>query len=570
MTANPPVALAPQPDGPVPQDSRASIAETIDLLELDLSAMIRSVGQAADIVRQGARSSAESFAAIRTRTEGLAEQSRAAKRDVEQFATSTEELAYSSGEIGRQVREADSLAENAGAATADASRSVDGLRGSSAKIGNIVNLISNIARQTNLLALNAAIEAARAGEAGRGFAVVAAEVKALSQQTQRATEEIRASITSLQQDAGASINAVHKISDVIGALRPMFGSVAGAVEQQVSTTSHLSRTAAEASRFVASVADSATDIEKAAASATEDGANVDRSGREVAQLAEKLKTRCVIFLRQTEFGDRRRHDRLPCNLPITLDWRSGPLHGQTFDISEGGVLMRIADARGIKTDDVLRGQISTIGGCRLRVVNHTHLGLHLQFVDLEEGAQAALLKRLDAIRADNKEFIERAIHYAGKISQLFEDAIDRKLISEEALFDNDYVPIPGSNPLQHRTRALDWLESVLPAIQEPLLASDPRMVFCCAVDRNGYLPVHNRPYSKPQRLDDPTWNAANARNRRIFDDRAGLAAARVVRPYLLQNYPRDMGGVTVTMQEIDAPIRVHGKHWGGFRTAYKF
>ena len=114
------------------------------------------------------------------------------------------------------------------------------------------------------------------------------------------------------------------------------------------------------------------------------------------------------------------------------------------------------------------------------------------------------------------------------------------------------------------------LEGLLPAIQEPLLASDKRMIFCAAVDRNGYLPVHNRIYSKPQRPDDLAWNTANCRNRRIFDDRAGLCAARNVRPYLIQSYPRDMGnGVVIMMREIDAPVRVFGKHWGGFRTAYK-
>jgi methyl-accepting chemotaxis protein len=195
----------------------------------------------------------------------------------------------------------------------------------------------------------------------------------------------------------------------------------------------------------------------------------------------------------------------------------------------------------------------------------------LQFVELDETMRDALIKKLGAIRAENKEFIERAISTAQNISALFEAAIARDEITYDKLFDNDYQPIPGSDPIQHRTQFLDFLESALPNIQEPLLASDPRMVFCAAVDRNGYLPVHNKIYSQPQRPGDREWNMAHSRNRRIFDDRAGLAAARVVRSYLLQNYPRDMGnGITVTMQEIDAPIRVHGRHWGGFRTAYKF
>ena len=96
------------------------------------------------------------------------------------------------------------------------------------------------------------------------------------------------------------------------------------------------------------------------------------------------------------------------------------------------------------------------------------------------------------------------------------------------------------------------------------------MAFCAMIDRNGYLPVHNKIYSHPQRPGDVAWNTANSRNRRIFNDPAGLAAGRNQRAYLIQSYARDMGnGKTIMMREIDVPIRVKGRHWGGFRTAYK-
>lgn len=261
--ALPPVAAQPAPAQPE-VDRAAVLRETIDLLDQDLGAMIREVEAAAAVVRRGASASAEALAAIRVNTETLADKSQVAKRDAFSVAAANEELARSSGEIGSQVRAAGNLTDDAGAAALAASQSVDGLKTSSADIGNVVNLIANIAKQTNLLALNATIEAARAGQAGRGFAVVAAEVKALSLQTHNATEEIKRKIDMLQHNAAASIAAVHRIDDAIQAIRPVFAAIASAVEQQIGTTNGLSRNATETSQFIAAVADGATDIQQAA------------------------------------------------------------------------------------------------------------------------------------------------------------------------------------------------------------------------------------------------------------------------------------------------------------------
>ena len=572
----PPPAPAPSPaSGPPPAAEAAatntatSIRETIDLLELDLSAMILEVERAAASVRGGASASAEALASIRASTETLAAKSQDAKRDADQFAGATLELAQSSGEIDQQVRVAGTLTDDASDAAIAANRSVDGLKSSSAEIGEVVNLIANIAQQTNLLALNATIEAARAGQAGRGFAVVASEVKALSVQTQAATEEIKRKIEMLQKDAALSIAAVHRIAEATKAVRPVFSSIAGAVQSQVSTTNGLSRNAGESSHFIGAVADGVTEIKQAAVGATAHGETVDHSGQDVSRLAERLKTRCVIFLRLTEIGDRRRHERLPCELAVELQMGATIIRGQTADISEGGILVCLRDPQKIPIGSMMSAQIATIGACRLRLVNQSALGLHFQFDNLDDGARSTLEHKLAKIRSDNTEFIDRAISTADRISRLFEDAVTQRKISESDLFDNNYISIPDTNPLQHRARFLALAESILPDIQEPLLASDKRMIFCAAVDRNGYLPVHNKIYSQPQRPGEVIWNTANCRNRRIFDDRAGLSAGRVVRPYLIQNYPRNMGDRIVMMWEIGAPIRVFGKQWGGFRTAYK-
>ena len=531
--------------------------------------MIREVERAAASVRGGASATAEALTAIRASTEGLSAKSQDAKRDADQVAGATFELAQSSNEIDQQARVAGSLTNDASDAATAANQSVDGLKSSSAEIGKVVDLIANIAQQTNLLALNATIEAARAGQAGRGFAVVASEVKALSVQTQIATGEIKRKIEKLQNDAAFSIAAVHRISEATKAVRPVFSNIASAVQSQAETTNGLSRNASQSSHFIGAVADGVTEIKQAAVDATAHGEIVDHSGLEFSKLAERLRTRCVIFLRLTDMGDRRRHERLPCELAVEFKIGAAVVRGQTADISEGGVLVRLREQETLPVSGVLTAQIASIGACQLRLVKQSAIGLHFRFENLDESTRATLEAKLRKIRSDNTEFIDRAISTANRISSLFEDAITQHKISLDDLFDNNYAPIPDTDPQQYRTRFLDLLEAVLPDIQEPLLASDKRMVFCAAVDRNGYLPVHNKIYSKPQRPGEVIWNTANCRNRRIFDDRAGLSAGRVVRPYLIQNYPRQMGDRIDMMWEIGAPIRVFGKQWGGFRTAYK-
>ncbi|UEM22519.1 methyl-accepting chemotaxis protein [Skermanella mucosa] len=165
-------------------------------------------------------------------------------------------------------------------------------------------------------------------------------------------------------------------------------------------------------------------------------------------------------------------------------------------------------------------------------------------------------------------FIRHARNAAAQISALFEDAVRSSRLTAEALFDEAYQPIPDTNPQQVRTRFTDFTDAVLPEIQEAMLTADPRIVFCVTVDRNGYLPTHNAKFSKPHGAD-VAWNTANGRNRRMFNDRVGLAAGRNTRPFLLQTYRRDMGGGQYClMKDVSAPISVLGRHWGGLRLAY--
>ena len=167
-------------------------------------------------------------------------------------------------------------------------------------------------------------------------------------------------------------------------------------------------------------------------------------------------------------------------------------------------------------------------------------------------------------------FIEAVQRGAARLSAALEQAVAQGRISMADLFDDKYQPVAGSNPAQVTARFVALTDELFPPVQEELLAFDPKVVFCAAVDRNGYLPTHNLKFSQPQG-HDPVWNAAHARNRRVFNDRTGLAAGRNERRFLLQTYRRDMGGgQRVLMKDLSAPITVQGRHWGGLRLAYSF
>jgi methyl-accepting chemotaxis protein len=173
-------------------------------------------------------------------------------------------------------------------------------------------------------------------------------------------------------------------------------------------------------------------------------------------------------------------------------------------------------------------------------------------------------------RTDDATQITDVQMRARALSEALEAAVARGEISREALFDTQYKPIAGTNPPQVMAAFTPLTDRLFAPVQEEAISANPGAVFCAAVDRNGYLPTHNRRFSQPQGKD-PVWNMANCRNRRIFDDRVGLAAGRSTAPFLMQVYRRDMGGGKFAMmKDVSAPIVVNGRHWGGLRLAYAF
>ncbi len=166
-------------------------------------------------------------------------------------------------------------------------------------------------------------------------------------------------------------------------------------------------------------------------------------------------------------------------------------------------------------------------------------------------------------------FIETAIEVARQIEERFRRAIADREITVADLFDKKLVPIANTDPQQYMTRYIPFLDRALGALCDPVLATDPRIVFCACTDHNRLIPSHNPQFSK-QHGADPIWNAAHGRNRRIYEDKTAIAVSQSTQPFLLQTYRRDMGGgVFALMKDASAPIKVAGRLWGGLRVCYR-
>ncbi|HZA93133.1 MAG TPA: methyl-accepting chemotaxis protein, partial [Gemmatimonadales bacterium] len=206
---------------PAARESRLD-TEVVDSLEADVLKAIAGVTRAIAVAASDVAAVEKDLAEIRSHAGELASSGKTASAESLSLASSTEELAVTSAEIGRSMEHASTRIDNAIQAAQKASDLIKQLSTATAEIVGIVDTISAVARQTNLLALNATIEAARAGEAGKGFAVVASEVKVLSTQTGKAADDIRQRIDRLRETAQASTGAVTEVVEAVEGVRPVF------------------------------------------------------------------------------------------------------------------------------------------------------------------------------------------------------------------------------------------------------------------------------------------------------------------------------------------------------------
>jgi len=399
-------------------------------------------------------------------------------------------------------------------------------------------------------------------------------IASASQTVQTASSAATSEITQSRAAVETAVQHISELVEAVGRIEGRLASVGAAL--------------AEVAKVSGSIEAIARQTNLLALNATIEAARAGEAGRGFAVVAGEVKNLAESTRRATQLiGDTVKG----------LDGQVTSLIGESGEASiraksagEGaqqirGIIVRVQEgfaSVGREIDGVAKAATSNLEHCD-RVIDelgHLAKSVDLSSTDLKQadGRVAKLLEQSEALIAliadsgvetSDAQLIRVVIDTATQISAAFESAIERGEISLDQLMDEKCREIPGTDPKQYLTDYVALTDRILPPIQDPIQKSDPRIVFCVAWAKSGYLPTHNPNYRLPQGAD-PVWNNANCRNRRMFNDRAVKKVAANTRPFLLQTYRRDMGGGNfVLMKDLSSPILVRGRHWGAFRMGFR-
>ena len=283
-------------DNIVAEQRKADMIKLADSFEVAVGEIVETVSSASTELEASASTLTATAERSQELATAVAAASEEASTNVQSVASATEEMASSVTEISRQVQESARMATEAVGQARTTNDRVSELSKAAARIGDVVELINTIAGQTNLLALNATIEAARAGEAGRGFAVVASEVKALAEQTAKATGEISQQISGIQAATNESVTAIREISSTIERLSEISSTIAAAVEEQGAATQEISRNVQQAAQGTQQVSSNIADVQHGATETGTASSQVLSAAQLLSGDSSRLKVEVSKFL----------------------------------------------------------------------------------------------------------------------------------------------------------------------------------------------------------------------------------------------------------------------------------
>jgi len=464
--------------------------------------------------------------------------------------------------------------DSAVATQSDSERLVDQL---SNRIGGLGVELADVAGNLQEVAGRVSTQADRFGHLQKTAETMVSanhDIASASRAVQTATSAAVGEITQSRAAVDTAVQHIAELIEAVGRIERRLGSVGTALAQVAKVSGSIEAIAKQTNLL--------------ALNATIEAARAGAAGRGFAVVASEVKSLAEATRQATHLiGDTVRD----------LDGQVGNLIGESGDASlraksagEGAqqiqsIIVRVQDgftSVGQEIDGVAKAATSNLAHCDSVIDELGHLaqGVDLSSTDLKS-ADERVARLLDiseglieliadsGVETSDAPLIRVVVDAARQISAAFEDAVARGEISVDQLMDEKYREIAGTDPKQYLTDYVALTDRILPAIQDPIQKCDPRIVFCVAWAKGGYLPTHNPNYRLPQG-NDPVWNNANCRNRRLFNDRAVKKVAANSKPFLMQTYRRDMGGGNfVLMKDLSSPIHIRGRHWGAFRMGFR-
>lgn len=367
-----------------------------------------------------------------------------------------------------------------------------------------------------------------------------------TQQTREAVGRARSALAGVGSEVGGIVATLREVSDAASEIT----KIALQTRLVAFNASVEAKRAGEAGRGFGVVADAVKDL----------AAQVEASSKAIMGTVGTLDTRIEAFSREL------RADDALSGVPT-----SSSIHQAFADVETDVDLI----ARSAQQSQATTQQLAERSGALGVEIQHAMRQLDAAFACSDRFLRLSeqMIEQIatSGVEVADSPYIVAVQAAAGEVAALLEAALRDKAVDLASLFDEQYQPMAGTDPQQYTTKFCSLADRLFPAVQERMLKLSDKVVFCIAVDRNGYVATHNQRYCQPQRAGETAWNTANSRWRRIFNDRTGLASARNQRPFLLQTYRRDMGGGNfVLLKEASAPVTVAGRHWGGVRLAFGF